>query len=41
MELSLDSCLLGPGDMLATPSQTASAEAGQLPLLDVQDIADR
>lgn len=33
--------MLGPGEMLATPEQTAAAEAGQLPLLDMQEIADR
>lgn len=33
--------LMDPGDMLATPQQTAAAEAGDLPLVDVQEVADR
>jgi hypothetical protein len=33
--------LMDPGDMLATQQQTAAAEAGDLPLVDVQEVADR
>lgn len=32
---------LWPGEVLASSEQSAAAEAGELPLLDVQDIADK
>lgn len=41
MEHQTEGPMLGLGYMPATPEQTAAAEAGQLPLLDVQEIADR
>lgn len=32
---------LWPGEVLASAEQSAAAEAGELPLLDVQEIADK
>jgi hypothetical protein len=34
-------CALGPDEAYATPEQSAAADAAQLKMLDVQEIADR
>lgn len=36
-----DPAQLDAGDMLATPQQAAAAEAGDVPLVDLQEVADR